>query len=333
MLDREHYEQIKWIVAMNELQNPARRGGFAYQKPKSSSMVHVHQRVSGLHLGLRAVQIDGLLRWLDDIDLDLAKINQLEFDLDRSLLPDIGVRYEEFMLSPLSTTVHTALEFMNTHSDREPIIFKNDYWYYSEVIRKQISDLSEIHEKSLLIISVPFFENFKVKNDMDDIMKRCCDLGVPVMLDLIWMPLSEDRISLKHTDCVEIVTHSITKTIPISGIKGGLCFWRSPCPQRHNTYPLGGNVGFYLTKKYLTDLGYYHTRDTVAPLRDKWCGILGLEKSSNVLVGEMDEKHPLRDQSLHSKRIPESSLLNLIPFIENDAIITKYLQDNNLLDN
>jgi len=125
----------------------------------------------------------------------------------------------------------------------------------------------------------------------------------------------------------------MTKVLPISGIKGGICLWRSPSPQRHNTYPLGGNLGFHISRKYFDEFGYYHVRDSLRPLRDKWCATLGLKKNNFVYSGSIPKGHFLTDQSLHAHRIPNSTLFNLVPFIENDIIIMKYLQDQGVLTN
>lgn len=327
MLDRKHYEQIKWIIARSELINKHKRGGFHYQKPQSDNTIDMHQRVSGLHLGLRAVQTEEIITWMNNLDLDLLDINQLDHSFDTSMLPNIGLHYDEYSASPLSTTIHTALEFMNGHNDREPIVFKNDFWYYKEIIQKEINDPSEIKENNLLIVSVPFFENFQVRNDMLDTLKVCTNLGVPVMLDLIWLPLVTGSIKLKHTDCVEVIAHSMTKVLPISGIKGGVCLWRRPAPKRLNTYPLGGNLGFHITRRYFQDFGYYHVRDNLMTMRDKWCSTLGLEKNNFVYTGSIPKGHMLRDQSLHAHRMPGTSLFNLVPFFENDDIITRFLLD------
>jgi hypothetical protein len=333
MLNRKQYEQIKWIIARSELINAHKRGGLHYQKPQSANTIDMHQRVSGLHLGIRAVQTEEIITWMHNLKIDLLSINQLDHSFDKSVLPNIGIRYEEFTSTPLSTTIHTALEFMNIHKEKEPIVFKNDFWYYKEIIKKEINNPSEINKNNLLIVSVPFFENFKVRDDMENTLEICSNLGVPVMLDLIWLPLVEGPIKLENTDCVEVITHSMTKVLPISGIKGGICLWRSPSPQRHNTYPLGGNLGFHISRKYFDDFGYYHVRDSLRPMRDKWCAILGLEKNNFVYSGSIPKGHFLTDQSLHAHKIPNSTLFNLVPFIENDIIIMKYLQDQGVLTN
>lgn len=332
MLDKKHYEQIKWIIARNELVDPRKRGAFSYQKPKSSSTLDMHHRVSGLQLGLRAVQTNEMVNWLQDIDVDLLDVNQLEHVLDHNLLPDIGLRYKEFTLTPLGTTIHTALEFMNMHKNRKPVIFENDFWCYKEIIDTEISFPEQISSDNLLIISVPFFKNFKHRTDMDTVLERCCNLGVPVMLDLIWLPLTNEKIYMQNTDCVEVITHSMTKLLPMGGIKGGICFWRSPAEQRHTTYPLGGNVGFYITQKYFKDFNYYHVRDSLSKLNKKWCRLLGLNQSDFVLGAEIPKGHVLEDQSLHSHTIPDSKILSLVPFYENDRHIFHYLQDQKLVD-
>ena len=65
-------------------------------------------------------------------------------------------------------------------------------------------------------------EQLKMREDMNEILKRCTELGVPVLLDCIWLPLTSQTLPLQHTDCIEVVTHSVTKMLPLAGIKGGL---------------------------------------------------------------------------------------------------------------
>ena len=222
---------------------------------------------------------------------------------------------------------------MNLHKDRRPVIFHNDFWYFQEIIDTKLQNITEIKENDLLIISVPFFETFKYKDNIDGILKRCCDLDIPVMLDLIWLPLSTETGQLRYTDCVQVIAQSMTKVLPLSGIKGGVCFWRQPVPKRFNMYPLGNNVGYSITKKYLEQFGYFHVRDSLKTLQNKWCKILNLSPHTMVMCGHIPNNHFLVNESLHSHRIPKSDLFNLLPFYENDHEITRFLSDVDKLDN
>ncbi len=327
MLDKDLFFKIKWLIAKNELAFKSRQGGFHYQKPKDSSIVSLHQRVSGIQLGLRAVQTEEMLQWMKNVDVDLTEINQLSFEFDINAMPDIGVSYSEFDASPLSTTVHTALEFMNMYQKRRPVIFTNDFWYFKEIIPNRVGTVNDLKHNDLLIISVPFFETFKVKSNMDEILSRCCDLDIPVMLDLVWLPLVDSIEPLNNTDCVEVIAQSMTKVLPMSGIKGGVAFWRRPVPTRQNMYPLGNNVGFYVSKKYLQEKGYYYVRDSLRHSQKYWCEVLGLEVHDLVLGADIPNNHFLTDQSLHSHRIPNSKIFNLVPFFENEKSIKALLVD------
>ncbi len=333
MLDKDTYWKIKWLVAKNEFANNTKRGGFDYQKPKDDSIIEIHSRASGIQYGARAPQQPDIVEWLKNIDLNLFETNQMNFNFDTNLLPDIGVYWKEYKAYPLSTTVHTALEFMNLHKGRRPVIFENDFWYFQEIIDTKLKSVSELKENDLLIVSVPFFETFKYKHNMDDILKRCCDLDIPVMLDLIWLPLATVERPLRYTDCVQIIAQSMTKALPLSGIKGGVCFWRQPVPKRFNMYPLGNNVGFAITKKYLEHFGYYHVRDSLRNLQNKWCKMLSLQPHTMVMCGHIPDGHFLVGESLHSHRIAKSDLFNLLPFYENDKEISRFLSDIDKLDN
>ena len=109
-------------------------------------------------------------------------MHQESFEFDTQQLPDIGIFWKEFKPMPLSTTVHTALEFINIHKTKRPIMFQNDFWYFKEIIDTQINNIEQIKKNDMLIISVPFFETFQYKTNMNDILKKCCELDVPVLI-------------------------------------------------------------------------------------------------------------------------------------------------------
>jgi hypothetical protein len=326
MLDKNIIFEMKWLLAKIELNNKTKQGGISYQKPKSDRIDHIHSRTSGIQLGLRAFQSDEILNWMSGLDVDLFEINHSNESLDCDKMPDIGVPYKEFVCHPLSNTVHTALEFINRHRGRRPVMFRNDFWYFKEIISDHIDNMDQIMPNDILIISLPYFEDFKYKADINEILARCCDLNIPVMLDMIWMPLIHDVKRLQNTDCIEVISHSMTKTLPLSGIKGGFCFYRRPVPERYDLYPLGNKIGYHVSLKYLNEKGYWHVRDSMRDLQKKWCGIFDLPKHDMVMIAQIPKGHLLEDQSLHQHRIPESKLFNLIPFYENDHVLCQYLQ-------
>jgi len=325
----EKYEQMKWIIARNELNSQYRRGSLSYQKPKSSSTFDMHERVSGLHLGLRSVILPDIVEWLSNMDVDLYDINHRDEKIKTSLLPDIGIHWNEYECEPMSATVHTVLQFMHQHRDRNPVVLKNEYWYHQKLAQKTINDTSDLSKDDLLIVSVPFYSNFKNHRLIEDILSSCSDLGIPVLLDIIWLPLTKEIIKLTNTDCVQVITHSLSKTIPMAGMKGGFAFWRKPLNKEQVLYPLGNKLIHYIGNRYIEDFGYYHTRKICEPYQAKWCKIFELEQHDLCYVGKIPKGHWLETENLHAHEFDAGEkLFSLVPYIENDSVLTRFIENN-----
>ena len=324
-----HYEQMKWIIAKAELADENKRGSLSYQKPKSSSTFDMHERVSGLHLGLRSANLPDVIGWLKSVKIDMYGYNHFEEKIQGSSLPDIGMHWDEYECEPMSSTVHTVLEFMQQHRHRTPVVFENEYWYHQKLAQKTIVKIDDLSKDDLLIISVPFYSNFKNHPSIDDILSRCTELGIPVVLDLIWLPLTKESIKLAHTDCVEVVTHSISKMLPMAGMKGGFAYWKKPVSKEQSLYPLGNKLIYHIGKRFIDEFGYHYVRDKFVPYQSKWCRILGLEQHDLCYVGRIPKGHWLESENLHAHEFQVGDkLFNLVPYMENDDILSKFLDDN-----
>jgi len=325
----EKYEQMKWIIARSELVNNRKRGSFSYQMPKSSSTFDMHQRVSGLHLGLRSIVLPETADWLSQIKIDMYNVNQSQDVIDATSLPEIGIHWNEYECEPMSATVHTALQFMHEHRGRRTVVFKNEFWYHQRLAQKKIASSEELRKEDLLILSVPFYANFKNLDGINNVLSKCTDLGIPVLLDIIWLPLTKEQIKLSNTECVQVVTQSLSKTLPIAGMKGGFAFWKKPIVKEHLIYPLGNKLMFHLAQRYIEDFGYHYVRDYCVPFQKKWCTILGLEQHDLCYVGNIPKGHWLEAENLHAHEFDiEDKLFSLIPYIENDEILSRFIEDN-----
>ena len=93
-------------------------------------------------------------------------------------------------------------------------------------------------------------------------------------------------------------------------------------------YPLGNKLGTWLFAKYLDDLGYNFVEKSLRPLQEKWCKIFDLEKHDMVYVGVCGTDSFLKKYSLHDG---SSDLISLVPYMENDRELTRYLADSGKL--
>ena len=328
MLNEETYFKLKWLIAKNELANIRKQGSINYQKPCSNTILDLHARVSGIHKGLDAVRNNKIQDWIDSLKINLIEIDRWQPTFNTASLPDIGINWHEYETTALTNTMSTVYEFLHTHKKRRPIVFKNDYWYFQEIIENKIEHYNNIDQNDVLIISAPFFEDFQIKNDMNKILETCSNLSVPVLLDLIWLPLINNVKKLENIDCIEVITHSITKTLPIAGLKGGVCFRRKPVSKNLKTYPLGNKLGLWIFNQYVNNLSYYHVKNQLINLQKKWCELFGLEVYDFVYVGKNQKNNYFKKYSIHDGQIKDNNLISLVPFYNNDEILTKYLNDN-----
>tara|TARA_E500000318_G_scaffold77732_2_gene72524 strand:- start:405 stop:1397 length:993 start_codon:yes stop_codon:yes gene_type:complete len=328
MLDKELFFKLKWLVAKNELLKPDTTGSFSFQRPKSDSIIDIHTRVSGLHLGFSPPRTQSILTWISSVPVDILEIDRWIVKTQIENMPDIGIRWSEYEMTAMSDTVHCVYEFLQKHRERKPVIFKGEFWYFDKIIENKIARLDELTKDSVLIISCPYMERLQVKSNMNDILQRCCELGIPVLMDCIWLPLTSEKISLKNTDCIEMITHSVTKMLPLAGIKGGFAFYKKPLPieMRHNE--IHGKIGAYYLDKFIKQKGYWHVRDSHVQLQEKWCKIFGLEKHQVVIAGCLGNDNTLKDYG--AKHINPLNLFSLVPYFNHDKSCTKFLADNGI---
>ena len=64
MFDKELFFKLKWLIAKKELVTPETTGSFSFQRAKSNSIIDIHARVSGLHLGFYGSRAKHILDWI-----------------------------------------------------------------------------------------------------------------------------------------------------------------------------------------------------------------------------------------------------------------------------
>tara|TARA_R110001592_G_C13150166_1_gene748121 strand:+ start:1415 stop:2398 length:984 start_codon:yes stop_codon:yes gene_type:complete len=327
MLVEETFFKLKWIVAKNELANSDKRGSQTYQKPMSGSILDIHARASGIHTGLVAAKTDSIIEWLKNINIDLFLVDKWTVDIDNEKLPSIGINWNEYQAQPMSDTVNCVYEFLYKHKTRRPTVFSKDFWYFESIIDHKIETVSQLDKNDVLILSFPFFGDFQIKKNINELLDICVTKEIPVLLDCVWLPLIKDIIKIEQADCIEVITHSMTKTLPLAGIKGGIVFKRKPIVWQEKMYPLGNKLGSWLFSKYINELGYNYVSTSLRPLQKKWCELLDLDVHDMAYIGKCKGNTYLQKYSLHNGK---SDLISLVPFYENDKMLSLFLKDNHV---
>jgi len=95
-------------------------------------------------------------------------------------------------------------------------MFRGEFMYHSAVLKhggvwKYIDD-DQLTINDAVIISIPFSDYGKQRNDTITILEKCNSLNIPVLLDFAYYPCTKNiKIDLDLYPCVETATFSISK--------------------------------------------------------------------------------------------------------------------------
>jgi len=102
------------------------------------------------------------------------------------------------------------------HKNRTIRFFKGEFMYHSAVL-KHGGTYAYIEDRKLqpndaVVISVPFSDWGKQREDLEYYLYNCCAMDIPVLLDFAYYPCTKNiNLDLDKFKCVDTVTFSISK--------------------------------------------------------------------------------------------------------------------------
>ena len=92
---------------------------------------------------------------------------------------------------------------------------------------KWIYNYGQVKEGDAVIISCPFSDTGRVKEDMRELLEWCSSIKVPVLIDMAYFGMCYGISINVDQPCVEEVTFSLGKTFPIIGARAGIRLQRT----------------------------------------------------------------------------------------------------------
>lgn len=139
----------------------------------------------------------------------------------------IGLTKFKSLAFSLGTT-NTFDMFVASHPTKRLVTFDGEYIYHSIMQRAiyghtySLSHPDQIQSNDCLIISCPFADTGGEHPNMKEILARCDQLKVPVLLDLAYINIAQNiTIDLRH-DCIEALTTSLSKVFPLGHVRVGM---------------------------------------------------------------------------------------------------------------
>jgi histidinol-phosphate/aromatic aminotransferase/cobyric acid decarboxylase-like protein len=181
--------------------------------------------------------------------------------------------------------------------------------YFENVI---LLDDAPVNKNDVVVISLPFADTGDTHPQMDEILTKCSELGVPVLIDCCYYGACAGLTMDFDYSCITDITFSLAKSFPLGFIRVGMRLTRNDNNDplfvyNKNNYVnrLGSAVGLELLNRYDPDYNY----NTYKEAQQQFCIELGVEPSKCVFFATSKEKFIEYNRGTSSNRLCFSKYL------------------------
>ena len=198
-------------------------------------------------------------------------------------------------------TTETFHMFYFRHLRKRLRLFAGEFFYHHMMARNYFNEFALLEDQDIqagdcVIMSCPFANTGNLPKNFYDILRRCDEMAVPVLLDLAYINISNIKeLNLEHR-CIETITTSLSKVFPVECHRIGLRLERSHYDDNLFAYnshnyvnTFSVNIGHRFIKKFDNNWLYDKYKHT----QEKMCQQMELEKSDCVIFGlDSSERYP-----------------------------------------
>lgn len=239
--------------------------------------------------------------------LENYRPNLLEIFNQRDLADQFCDRYKKWMCSTklnsyvgLDQFRHSAFsnatsesfdKFYMRNNKRRFRCFRAEYIYHQIAWRngwpnwKYIEEEEEIKSNDAIVISFPFSDTGNKHHLQNQVLEKCCELGVPVLLDLVYSHMASGLEFDLTYPCITDVTFSLSKVFPLSFARVGMRMTRTDDDDTLFVYQkinynnrLGAALGLHFIENFPVDFLVTKYKS----VQEEFCKQLGVEPSHTV---------------------------------------------------
>jgi histidinol-phosphate/aromatic aminotransferase/cobyric acid decarboxylase-like protein len=202
-------------------------------------------------------------------------------------------------------TTESFDKFYHRHLHRRLRILKGEYFYHQLMGKKVFKEFDWLNNENILekndvvVISVPFADTGNVPLNLYEILDRCEELKIPVLLDLAYINLATNlKLNLNYK-CIDTITSSLSKVFPLSHYRIGIRLQRKLIDdtliayndnQYVNLHSIG--IGHAVIKKYNANYSFQKYRAQQINI----CEAMSITPSSCFIFG-IDKKDSYKEYS------------------------------------
>jgi hypothetical protein len=185
---------------------------------------------------------------------------------------------DQYQIDYSAGTTQCFDSFYFRHRHRRFRCYTGEYFYHlktwisNQVNWSFITDSDPVGKDDAVIISMPFCDTGSLHPDYDSLINCCEQLGVPVLVDCCYYPISGGLDIDVSSTCIDTVAFSLSKAFPIANLRIGVRYTRNifDGQKLHDSInynnTLSAYVGLQLIRRFSSDYiyqTYQHKQKTV----------------------------------------------------------------------
>ena len=205
---------------------------------------------------------------------------------------------EDFKYRCFSNGTTEAFDkFYMKNAKRRFRCFKGEYMYHKLAWRDKfvwnyIED-APLHKADAVVISLPFADTGDKHTEYHELMRKCCDMNIPVLVDCAYFGACRDiNFDLAYR-CITDVTFSLSKSFPVAYARIGMRYTRVDDDDTMFVYHkinYNNKIGAALGLKYFNNFTPDYISQKYIDKQLNFCKTVGVNPSKTVLFG-IDDKN------------------------------------------
>lgn len=200
---------------------------------------------------------------------------------------------EDFKFKCYSNGTTEAFDkFYMKNSTRRFRCFKGEYMYHKLAWRDKYNwewlELAPLHKNDAVVISLPFADTGDKHSEYHSLMRKCCELGVPVLVDCAYFGVCYNvSIDIAYS-CITDVVFSLSKTFPVAYARIGMRYTKQDDDDTMFVYhkisynnKLGASLGMRFIESFTPD---FVPQKYLQKQKD-FCKKVEVEPSNTILFG------------------------------------------------
>jgi hypothetical protein len=170
--------------------------------------------------------------------------------------------------------------------------FKGEYMYHKLAWRNHFEwaylDDSPLHKNDAVVISLPFADTGDIHKDYFSLMRKCSDMGVPVLVDCAYFGACRNiHIDVAYP-CITDVTFSLSKTFPVAYARIGMRYTKEDNDDTMFVYHkinYNNKIGALIGLEYFKNFSADYIPQKYLDKQLEFCNTLDVQPSKTVLFG------------------------------------------------